>query len=263
MTTKNNYKSPLRYPGGKARMVKKILERAPAGYQEYREPFLGGGSVLFAVRSEDMNRYCQVSDIFSELMTFWWQCKFHSSYMIKTINDWKQQYPDGRELHKNCKKQVTLAKDRGTAFFILNRISFSGLTMSGGYSKASYEGRFNQSHISRIKDADSVLENVELRFVGYEALLHEPGKDVWLFMDPPYDIKSDNLYGNKGNTHKGFDHVKFADECKKSPHKWLITYNDNENIRKLFSWANIQEIDVTYNMNSNNKKKKELFITNY
>ena len=41
----NTLKTPLRYPGGKSRAVEKIYSRFPYGIKEYREPFLGGGSL--------------------------------------------------------------------------------------------------------------------------------------------------------------------------------------------------------------------------
>jgi DNA adenine methylase len=43
-------KSPLRYPGGKSRAIKQILPQITLNIREYREPFLGGGSVFFAVK---------------------------------------------------------------------------------------------------------------------------------------------------------------------------------------------------------------------
>ena len=53
-------------------------------------------------------------------------------------------------------------------------------------------------------------------------------------------------------------------ECK---HKWLITYDDSEYIRNLFSFANIIPWDLTYGMRNvssgSNQKGKELFISNY
>ena len=40
-------KTPLRYPGGKSRALSKLFQYIPdlKGYKEFREPFLGGGSV--------------------------------------------------------------------------------------------------------------------------------------------------------------------------------------------------------------------------
>lgn len=266
---KISIKSPLRYPGGKARLAKKILAMAPEGYSEYREPFLGGGSVLFAVHSLKPDIAKKAGDSFQPLYNFWHMCKTEPKELYHQV--WVgKQIIIGKSLWEKCRKWVFDTStdirdvDRAAAYFMLNRITFSGLTLSGGYSKEAHETRFRDTHIARLKDANQVLQNVDLRHSDYTELLHEPGDNVWIYLDPPYDIKSDNLYGNAGASHKGFDHVKFAEECKKCKHKWLITYNDNQKIRDLYSsWANITEVDVKYSMNSTAKVTKELFITNY
>jgi len=266
--TNKSIKTPLRYPGGKSRLVKQILAMAPEEYSEYREPFLGGGSVLFAVHNSKPSIVKKAGDSFQPLYTFWNACKTEPKELYHQVFFGKKLLI-GKYLWERCKKTVSDMSpemrdvDRAAAYFTLNRITFSGLTLSGGYSKASHASRFNISHIDRLNDAHAVMKDVDLRHADYTELLHEPGNNVWIFLDPPYDIKSDNLYGKAGDGHKGFDHVKFAEECRKCKHKWLVTYNDNENIRELFKWANIKEVPVKYSMNSTAKNKVELFITNY
>lgn len=259
-------KTPLRYPGGKSRLVKPILKMAPDAFTEYREPFLGGGSVLFALQDHELQAR-KAGDLFEPLFNFWDCVKESRTAVLVVVNYLKIKYPNGRDLFEHCKEDIFTTEDKfvkAACYFILNRITYSGLTLSGGYSQASFDSRFNPSHIQRLHDSQSVIRHVELYHKDYKTLLHESSdNDVWIFLDPPYDIKSDNLYGSRGNTHKGFDHVEFAEECKKSPYKWLVTYNDNENIRKLFKWANIYEHKVKYSMNSKPKEKVELFITNY
>lgn len=70
-----------------------------------------------------------------------------------------------------------------------------------------------------------------------------------------------------GNLHKGFDHIRFAKTMKNCNHKWLITYDDSEYIRELFSFANIIPWDLTYGMRNqtetSNQTGKELFISNF
>jgi len=70
-----------------------------------------------------------------------------------------------------------------------------------------------------------------------------------------------------GTLHKTFDHKRFANVMKDTKHKWLITYDDSDYIKDLFSFANIQPWDLTYGMRNVNKESnqlgKELFISNY
>ena len=67
--------------------------------------------------------------------------------------------------------------------------------------------------------------------------------------------------------HKYFDHIRFAETMKECKHKWLITYDDSEFIKDLFSFAKIIEWDLTYGMRNitekSSQKGKELFISNY
>ena len=90
----------------------------------------------------------------------------------------------------------------------------------------------------------------------------------FIFLDPPYDIKA-NLYGRKGEQHKGFSHDKFAEDIKKLRTNFMITYNSNQTITDLFDTFTLMEWDLKYTMRStgtymkDQKERKELLITNY
>ena len=99
-------------------------------------------------------------------------------------------------------------------------------------------------------------------------MLFEDGENVFIFLDPPYYSQSKSrLYGEKGNLHTSFDHIKFAENIKKCKHRWLITLDDCEENRKLFDFANIYEWELQYGMNNYKQETaaigKELFISNY
>ena len=64
-----------------------------------------------------------------------------------------------------------------------------------------------------------------------------------------------------------FDHGGFAAELRQCQHKWLVTYDDSECIRKNFAFASLYEWELQYGMNNYKRasaaKGKELFIANY
>ena len=102
----------------------------------------------------------------------------------------------------------------------------------------------------------------------YEELVKRAGENVFIFLDPPYySATKSALYGKNGNMHKTFDHIKFAENMKNCTHKWLITYDDSNYIRDLFSFANIIPWELMYGMRNvtagADQKGKELFISNY
>lgn len=268
--------SPLRYPGGKQRLTKQIAEHLPKEeFTEYREPFVGGGSVFFHIRKLGKGQVFWLNDLFEPVANFWQQVMSNPQELIKYVNIFRTDTPKGSELfedmkkfYDDCPRDGGYEPDLAAAFFIVNRLSFSGLGFSGGFSQASFDGRFKDSHINMIQRCSELMDNCKITNLDYSVLLEaspqSPEHNVFIFLDPPYDIESSNLYGNRGDTHKTFDHAKFAQDCEKCKHKWLITYNDNPGIRDLFKgFARITEVPVTYNMNSKNKKTVELFITNY
>lgn len=262
-------KSPLRYPGGKSRAVDLISTIVPK-FEEYREPFLGGGSIFIFLKQKFPNKNFWVNDLYLQLYKFWEMCKQDVDSVILKINEWRELFINGKELHKYLTTNISSFNDIETAaaFFIFNRITFSGTTESGGYSQQAYTGRFTQSSIDRLIQFSKVIKNTKITNSDYSELITENGTDVFLFLDPPYfSATKSALYGKNGNLHKNFDHYRFAETIRNCNHKWLITYDDCSHIRKLFSFANIVPFDLTYGMrnitDSSNQNGKELLISNF
>ncbi len=262
-------KSPLRYPGGKSRAVKKISRLIPQ-FSEFREPFVGGGSVFVYLKQMFPDKRYWINDCYENLIHFWNQCKNNPDGLISQINFWKNEFKNGKELRRfllaNINKFDSLKK--AAAFFVFNRITFSGTTESGGFSKAAFEKRFTDSSIERVRLLSSILGNTKISNLDYQEVIEKPGKSVFLFLDPPYySATKSALYGKNGNLHKKFDHERFAEVIKNTDHKWLLTYDDSNYIRDLFSFANIFKWNLTYGMrnvtNKSNQNGNELFISNF
>jgi len=262
-------KSPLRYPGGKNKAIKQISLLIPQ-FDEFREPFVGGGSVFIYLKQKHPQKRFWINDIYDSLFYFWKECRDNPEKLISQIREWKNEFVDGKVLHKflieNIDKFDPLKK--AAAFFVFNRITFSGTTESGGFSTAAFHKRFTESSIDRVSLLSSILPNTKITNLDYEDVVKKSGENVFIFLDPPYySATKSALYGKNGNLHKIFDHERFASIMKKSEHKWLITYDDSKYIRELFSFANIKSWDLTYGMRNvtenSNQLGKELFIANY
>lgn len=272
-------RSPLRYPGGKSRALKKILPFIPTNIAEYREPFVGGGSVFFAIQEifQDAIKSYWINDLNYDLYCFWKQVRDDATPLIEALRNIHTSTTDGRTLFGNlakskdllCQDQDMLSEfDRAVRFFVLNRITFSGVVDSGGYSQAAYEKRFTPSSIDRVKMISPYLSGVKITNEDYTDALFHNGSGVFIFLDPPYWRATESkLYGTRGALHTSFDHELFAENMKKCPHKWLITYDDSSVIRDLFDFADIHEWTLQYGMNNYRKdraaKGNELFIKNY
>jgi len=263
--------SPLRYPGGKSRAITQIMPHIPVDLQEYREPFFGGGSVYFAVKNLFGSRVKTywVNDIYTDLYDFWRAARDDNQRLVDAVQAMRNDYSEGRTLYHTLKDAPDLsAFDRAVRFFIMNRITFSGVMDAGGYSQQAFERRFTPSSIQRLQTIGYWLQGTKITNEDYSLLLETPGDDVFIFLDPPYLSKTHSrLYGKRGELHTGFDHERFAESLYHCPHRWLITYDDSEEVRKLFSFATIIEWELQYGMNnykqSSAAKGKELFIKNY
>lgn len=266
-------KSPLRYPGGKSRVADLIASLIPE-FDEYREPFVGGGSVFINLKQKFPDKQYWINDLHPNLYKFWEQSQSELDLMVHQIDLWKngQFYGNGKLLYNHLTSHIDnfCTIEKAAAFFVLNRITFSGTTESGGYSEQAYKGRFTHSSIERLKKLGTILtENVNITNLDYKEVVDKNGEKVFIYLDPPYySAKKSALYGKNGNLHTNFDHGLFAETMKNCKHKWLITYDDSEYIRNLFSFAHITPFNIVYGMKNvtnkkNNQQGKELFLTNY
>ena len=263
-------RSPLRYPGGKSKALKTILAHCPGEFKTYREPFLGGGSVFISIKQQFPTAKFWVNDLYAELFAFWQTAQSNMGALLTQVKKWRNEYEDGRQLHRFLVDHIKQfpPTQKAAAFFVLNRITFSGTSESGGYSRMAFEKRFTDSSIQRLEAIEAVLTGVKITNQDYEQVVEAPGEGVFIFLDPPYySATKSALYGKSGNLHRSFNHERFAGIMQQCPHKWLITYDDSPYIRELFSFARIQEWNLTYGMRNvgkvSNQRASEIFVSNY
>ena len=271
----NNFRTPLRYPGGKSKASTKMDQYFPdfSKYKEYREPFLGGGSVAIHITKTYPRLKVWVNDLYEPLANFWIELRDETEYIYKQLQQLKSRYPDpasAKGLFLDAKIQVndgTLdPKDRAVAFYILNKCSFSGLSESSSFSKQASDSNFSMRGIEKLPHYGLLIKNWKITNLSYQELMGGDGAVIYL--DPPYEIGS-NLYGKKGAMHSNFDHDQFAITCGQSEQQLIISYNNSQLIKDRFKNFQVGEFDLTYTMRSvgsymsNQKERKELVLTNY
>ena len=271
-------KTPLRYPGGKSRACAKIESYFPdlSEYKEYREPFLGGGSVALYVTQKFPHLKVWVSDLYEPLVNFWQVLQWEGNTLSTALINLKNKYPDqesARSLFTDAKELVNDQEyatiDRAIAFYVVNKCSFSGLTESSSFSKQASVSNFSMRGIEKLPGYSEIISHWHINSYSYEYLLTNNVHDgIFMYLDPPYDIK-DNLYGKKGAMHKSFDHDQFAADCDNSEIDMLISYNSDQLVKDRFNKWNAGEFDLTYTMRSvgeymrEQKQRKELLLFNY
>ena len=269
-------KTPLRYPGGKSRAVTKMAQYLPDmnKYKEYREPFLGGGSVALYVTKTYPHLEVWVNDLYEPLVNFWQQLQDEPDEITKRLRCFKSAYPNPEKAKDLFLESKELVNDdraslvtRAVSFYIINKCSFSGLTESSSFSKQASNSNFSLRGIEKLPEYSEIIQNWVITNLTYERMSCDE-KDVFTYLDPPYEIKS-SLYGKKGGMHKGFDHDAFAEECDRHTNHMMISYNSSQLIRDRFKEWTPSEFDHTYTMRSvgdymkEQQERKELVLTNY
>ena len=276
--SKKSLKTPLRYPGGKSRACTKMGEHFPdlKEYTEFREPFLGGGSVALYVTKMYPNIKVWVNDLYEPLVNFWTRLQQDGDSLYSDIKMLKVSHPNqetAKELFLEAKKIINdkdkSSTDRAVAFYIVNKCSFSGLTESSSFSKQASDSNFSLRGIEKLPEYSELIKDWSITNNSYGYLLVEQLHDgIFMYLDPPYEIGS-NLYGKKGSMHKHFDHDKFAHDCDVQSMDMMVSYNSSQLIRDRFmGWAAV-EFDHTYTMRSvgeymkEQQQRKELVLLNY
>ena len=277
--TSKSLKTPLRYPGGKSRALSKLFQFFPdlKNYKEYREPFLGGGSVALEVTKRYPDIEIWVNDLYEPLYNFWCELQHNGSEMQKELENLKGVHcnPDSaRCLFQEMKDVINDEEEskttRAVAFYTVNKCSFSGLTESSSFSEQASESNFSLRGIQRLSEYQELIESWTITNLTYERMLISDWdrKGIFTYMDPPYDIK-DNLYGRKGDMHKRFDHDEFAENCDEYTSPLLISYNSSQLVKDRFKEWTAGEFAHTYTMrsvgcyNTDQASRKELVLTNY
>lgn len=269
-------RSPLRYPGGKWKALDTILPLVPTDIDEWREPFFGGGSVTMGLIQLSLARPKRmlVGDLAPEVYNFWIGTQRNPAKVEEFARHLYETHKDPDELWKYM-QEIDCTQlnefERAGRFFLVNRISFSGMGDSGTLSRMQYD-EFKYDHFKVLYEASRVIKDVEIRNCSYEEILFEPMKygadKTFIFLDPPYETQAKSaLYGRNGDTHISFPHDKFAEDCKKLECKFLITYDDCNSIRRRFKWATIRPFHIQYTMAGVRSKDaldgEELLIANY
>ena len=173
-------KTPLRYPGGKSRAVSKLIQWLPSReITEYREPFLGGGSVALEMTKrlpEEIPIW--VNDLYEPLFNFWVQLRDESEYLHRELVSVKKEYDTqdkARVLFNEAKEKLnesnTDNKDRALYFYIINKCSFSGLTESSSFSRQASDSNFSMRGIEKLPAYSELIQRWVITNESYEQLL--------------------------------------------------------------------------------------------
>ncbi|MDR1083461.1 MAG: DNA adenine methylase [Deltaproteobacteria bacterium] len=264
--------SPLRYPGGKSKLVplvKLLIKNSGREGATYIEPFAGGAGVALSLLLDGTVERIVINDYDKAVYSVWRAIKREPSELIRlidktpvTIDEWQRQ----RAIYIGYSRGYSV--ELAFAALFLNRVNRSGIITGGPIGGFAQEGdwkldvRFNKTAIiervndvSKRRNAIKVYNQDIIRLV--DSYVPQFADEAFIYFDPPYFNKANKLYKN-ALSHG--DHVRIADRILNNVAcPWMLTYDDVPEIRALYQHMEIRRIDLTYSA-ANKGKASEIIV---
>jgi len=252
-------KTCLRTPGGKFYGFKKLKKYFDINFDEYREPFLGGGNVYLSL--EKNTKINWVNDIDKDLVNFY---KVISN---KTQKEKLYKYLEKEIVNKVRYKKILdiIPKDdveKAYQYFYLNRTSFSGIMNKPRWGYKLGSSVTPEKWIGRIEPVSEKIKKAKLTSLDFVKVINKKSKNnVLIYCDPPYYKVSKGIYKNEFNQK---NHEDLCNVLNNTKFKFILSYNYHEELLKMYKWAFINSTDWKYFMSEGRRTTgKELIITNF
>lgn len=242
-------KSFIPWIGGKSQLAKRIVSTFPEKFDRYIEVFGGGGSVLFA---SDKHAPMEVyNDANGQLVNLFRCIKYHRGELQKEI----RYYLNSREMFQDCRKQLECPGftdiQRAAMYYICIKISFGADTDSFGCAPKGLD-------TARFEEIEKRLERVVIEHKDFEALIKQYDRsDALFYCDPPYHT-TEKHYSERFTEE---DHHRLNAVLKALKGHFILSYNDDEFIRKLYKEFKIEAVERQNNLSKGSFK--EVIIKNF
>ena len=268
----------VKWAGGKRQLIPQIRERMPEKYNDYYEPFIGGGAVIFDLLPAN----ALINDINKALIiTYRTICNEPDAFLIEVNRldndmweDGKKYYYSIREHYNDKLMRSEYDVELAALFVFINKHCFNGLYRVNG--KGLFNVPYNNSRRVSV-DEDVIIATSEyLRGVtiidgDFEQACKNAKKGDFVFIDSPYAPLNPTSF--ESYTKEGFDiesHKRLAklyDELTARGCYCMLTNHNTELINELYGNKDYK-IDVVsvkrmINSDASNRVGEEVIICNY
>ena len=268
-----NY-SPLRYPGGKARLspfIKLLIENAGIEKPVYIEPYAGGAGVALSLLIDGIVDEVVINDYDKAIYSMWRAILEDTEEFVRLIEETtvnvEEWYNQKRIYSENNKKYSV---ELGFAAFYLNRTNRSGIISNagpiGGYEQTgnyTIAVRYNKEDlIRRIREIAKHRKKIHLYNKDAKKLisiyLQKYIDRAFIYFDPPYYKKGKALYKN---FYTESDHKDIFELITAIPCSWIVTYDDVQEIRAIYEGCSARLYDLTYSLANNGTKSELMYVS--
>ena len=254
---KTRFISPLRYPGGKAKLgpyFARVLSSQNATISTYAEPYAGGAGAGLYLLSEGYVDRLLINDLNPGIAAFWRAILGSAEKFIERLET-EEVTMKSWHLHRETYLNPAGVDDfsLGFATFFLNRCNRSGILTArpiGGLDQAGkwkIDARFGRADLgSRIRRISAMAKSIvvtEQHAINFVKAVSRKVNPVMLYADPPYLANGEELYMSE---HSWADHSELASLLLKIRHPWILTYDLDERIRNLYPSNRCLEYNISH-----------------
>ncbi len=239
----------IRWAGGKARLLPRILPHVPATIENYFEPFLGGGAVFLACAARVTGR-SHLSDLNEHLIAAWLSLRDYQ-IELSPLLDWYQK-KDAKEFYYQVRSESpTSTVERAARFLYLNGVAWNHLwrenSRTGAMNVPWGDRSFKSIPSDNLKKIKKILAKTEIIAADFRKPLSRARRGDFVYLDPPYlpifsrpDVEKEPTAKFNKYTAKTFEYkdlVDLADICAELSRKgvrWVMSNRDTESVRELF-----------------------------
>lgn len=266
----------LKWAGGKTQLADALLQRRPARFQTYHEPFVGSGAIFFRLYREGLIQRAILSDANAELIDAYRAIRNHVSEVMEILSE----LPHSKEFYYEIRSQDPWAlslPERAARMIYLNKTGYNGLY------RVNRQGRFNvpfgryksPTYLDRenLLAASQALQHVEILCAPFDTVVERAEPGDWVYFDPPYVPVSQtaNFTSYYANGFTLQDQERLRDVCIALSQKEvyvMVSNSDATLVRSLYASPHftVDEVQANRAINSNGAKRgkiTELVIMNY
>ena len=265
----SRFHSPLRYPGGKARIfpfVSNLIYENNLIGCSYAEPYAGGAGLALKLLFEEYVNNIFINDLDKSIYSFWKIlleenlrfCDWIENVEI-SVDNWLYY----KEIQKNTDKVDMFELAKST--FYLNRTNVSGVIKGGIIGGLEQRGkykidvRFNKADLlMRVRKIEKFKHRIflsNLDGLSFIKKMDRKREEVFIYLDPPYYQKGADLYMN---FYKEQDHRKLSNKVRKTNNKWMVSYDNHDFILNLY--ADKKKVTYKLSQSTSNRIGDEIII---
>ena len=269
-----NLKPFIKYVGGKSKLLPTLLTHFPSYIDNYYEPFVGGGSVLFDLLDKNLiHGEIYISDINVHLINLYLTIKNNLQLLFLELEkpiytNTSEQYYINRTRYNNIKDSDNII-ETSALFIYLNKCGYNGMyreNSKGGFN-VPFGKQKNPTILNKplLTTVSHHLQKCHIQHMNYTDLDVKPSSLVYI--DPPYDNTFTSYTKHTFGKNEQTELKHFIDTLSLGNIKVVASNSATDFIQDLYQNYTVNVTNTTYNVNSKSSERKilkqEVIVKNF